>query len=346
MQQRIPRAGDGFPALQRYYDLSLEPRGLDHDLAYVAVSGGSSPLVVVYTTEPEIRYHELLVLEDDLRFFPAYDAVLLYRAAVADTPAMREVLRLCGRITNEEMIALNLQAKPPSGVGIERVPENVVAGRFLADEFGIESRETGIRWYERLLFRTMEQLLLVVVSMVFAILIAVPLGIQAAREPAFGQVVLAVTGVLQTVPSLALLVLLIPLLGIGAIPAIAALFVYSLLPIVRNTHSGLTTIPVELVESAQALGLPARARLHAVELPLAVPAILAGIKTAVVINIGTATLGAFIDAGGYGAPILTGIRLNDYGLVLQGAIPAALMAVLAQVLFDWIERRLVPRGLR
>ncbi len=160
-----------------------------------------------------------------------------------------------------------------------------------------------------------------------------------------GGVVVGVAD-LQTIPSLALLVFMIPLLGIGAAPAIGALFLYGLLPIVRNTHAGLLGIPVGLRESAQALGLPPRARFFRIELPLATPSILAGIKTSAVINVGTATLGALIGAGGYGEPILTGIRLDDQALILSGAIPAALLALLVQGLFELCERYLVPRGLR
>ncbi|MGD2113086.1 MAG: ABC transporter permease, partial [Gammaproteobacteria bacterium] len=145
---------------------------------------------------------------------------------------------------------------------------------------------------------------------------------------------------------LALFVFMIPLLGIGGPPAIVALFLYSLLPIIRNTYAGLRDIPPAIIESAEALGLPARARLRLVELPLATRAILAGIKTAAVINVGTATLGALIGAGGYGQPILTGIRLDDTALILQGAIPAAVLALLVQGLFELVERRLLPRGLR
>ena len=161
---------------------------------------------------------------------------------------------------------------------------------------------------------------------------AVPLGILAFLRPWLGEVVLGVVGVLQTIPALALLVFMIPWLGIGAGPAIAALFLYSLLPIVRNTHVGLTSIPADVHESAVVLGLPTTARLRLVELPLAAPSILAGIKTAAVINIGTATLGALIGAGGYGEPILTGIRLDDMGLILEGAVPAALLALVVQSL--------------
>jgi osmoprotectant transport system permease protein len=182
--------------------------------------------------------------------------------------------------------------------------------------------------------------------MALALLVALPLGIAAARRPGAGRIILGIVGILYTIPALALLVFMIPLLGIGPIPAIVALFLYSLLPIVRNTHAGLTGIPRPLRESAEALGLSEWTRLRRVELPLASPSIMAGIKTAVVINIGTATLGALIGAGGLGQPILTGIRLADTGLILEGAVPAAFLAIVAQAMFDAAERWIVPRGLR
>ena len=154
------------------------------------------------------------------------------------------------------------------------------------------------------------------------------------------------TGLLQTIPSLALLVFMIPLFGIGTVPALVALFVYSLLPIVRNTVAGLDGIAPPLRESAAALGLSAGERLRLVELPLAMPSILAGIKTAAVIDVGTATLGALIGAGGYGQPILTGIRLDDTRLILEGAVPAALLALVVQAAFELCEPLIVSRGLR
>jgi osmoprotectant transport system permease protein len=168
----------------------------------------------------------------------------------------------------------------------------------------------------------------------------------AAKNEHAGNFVLSIVGVIQTLPSMALLVFMIPLFGLGAVPAIAALFFYSLLPIVRNTYAGLTQIPTPTRESAEVIGLPSSARLKLIELPLAMPSILAGVKTAAVINVGTATIGALIGAGGYGAPILTGIRLSSISLILQGAIPAALMAVLVQYLFSWFERWCVSPGLR
>jgi len=201
-------------------------------------------------------------------------------------------------------------------------------------------------FWQRLYRRTLEHLVLVGVSLSLALLLALPLGVLAARERHVGQIVIALTGILQTVPTLAMFVFMIPLFGIGAAPAIAALFLYSLLPIVRNTHAGLSGIAPELHESAAALGLPRRTRLWRIELPLALSTILAGVKIAAVINVGTAALGALIGAGGYGQPILAGIRLDDIGLILQGAIPAAILALLVQGFFEIIERLLTPRGLR
>ncbi len=192
---------------------------------------------------------------------------------------------------------------------------------------------------------TEEHLYLVGVSLFFAVIIAVPLGIWAYKQPRIGRIVLGVVGMIQTLPSLALLVFMIPLLGLGARPAIVALFLYSLLPIVRNTCTGLQEISGSLRESALVLGLPAWFRLWRIELPLASRSILAGIKTAAVINVGTATIGAVISAGGLGQPILTGIRLNDVSLILAGAVPAALLALLIQALFSGVDRLVVPRGL-
>jgi osmoprotectant transport system permease protein len=169
---------------------------------------------------------------------------------------------------------------------------------------------------------TREHLFLVAVSLTAAVLIAVPLGVLSWRFPRLGRIILGSVGVIQTLPSLALLVFMIPFLGLGAWPAIVALFLYSLLPIVRNTATGLQEIPLSIHESAQVLGLPEWARLWRVQLPMASRSILAGIKTAAVINVGTATLGALIGAGGYGQPIQTGIRLDSISLILQGAIPS------------------------
>jgi osmoprotectant transport system permease protein len=193
---------------------------------------------------------------------------------------------------------------------------------------------------------TRAHLFLVGVSLSAAVVVGIPLGIWSYKWPPLGHAILAAIGILQTLPSMAVLVFMIPLFGLGALPAIVALFIYSLLPIVRGTFSGLKEIPGNLKESATVLGLSPQARLWRVEMPMASRSILSGIKTSAVINVGTATIGALIAAGGYGEPILTGIRRSEIGLILQGAIPAAVMALAVQGLFDLAERFVVPKGLR
>jgi osmoprotectant transport system permease protein len=334
---------DGWPALRSAYRLpQRNVRGLDHDLAYRALAGGDIDATDLYSTDAEIPYYGLTVLADDRHHFPAYDAVILYRSDLARrTPgAVAALGRLAGRIDVRRMAAMNAAAK------IQRIPETKVAADFLKDTFGTAAVPVAEGWPRRLLRTTGEHLALVAVSLAAAIAFAIPLGILAARIPRAGQAILSAVGIVQTIPSLALLVFMIPLFGIGGAPAVAALFLYSLLPIVRNTHAALVHIPPPLAESALALGLPGTARLRLIELPLAAPGILAGIKTSAVINVGTATLGALIGAGGYGQPILTGIRLDDIGLILEGAVPAAVLALLVQGVFEAIERWLVPGVLR
>ncbi len=253
---------------------------------------------------------------------------------------MEAILEVEHRIDDGTIIPLNERAK------IEKVPEQKVAADFLASTFHTETNtEVSSRW-DRFWKYTGEHLMLVGISVGAAVMLAIPLGIFAAKNAVAGQVVLAVTSILQTIPSLALFVILIPVFGLGHEPAICALFLYSLLPIVRNTYTGLQSIPPGIHESAMALGLPASARLWQIELPLASRSILAGIKIAAVINVGTATLGGLIGAGGYGTPIFAGIRKDSTPLLLEGAIPAAAMALLVQGMFELSERWLVPKGLR
>lgn len=334
---------DGWPRLRAVYGLPQhDVRGLDHELSHRALAEGALDVIDLYSTDAEIRQFDLLALADDRGFFPRYDAVLLYRLDTAQRiPELEGILRgLEGRISGTEMIGMNAAAR------IDRQPESTVAAGFLAQQLGIAAAQTGTDRWQRLRHTTVDHLVLVALSLGAAILVAVPLGVVAARRPGAGRWILGTAATVQTVPALALLVLLIPLLGIGFAPAVTALFLYSLLPIVRNTCAGLQDIPAPVRESALAMGLDDGARLRQVELPLALRPILAGIKTAAVINVGTATLGALIGAGGYGQPILSGIRRDDFGLILEGAVPAALLALAVQGLFDALERRAIPRGLR
>jgi len=334
---------DGWPGLQKHYGLPQQDvLGIEHDLAYRGLAAGDADLTDLYTTEAEIAYYDLQVLKDDRAYFPSYEAVLLYREALAQSQpaAVAAMLRLEGEIDEDQMIAMNARVK------LEGEQEQIVASDFLRENLNTDMDAEQTTRLDRLLVNTRQHLALVAISLSAAILIAIPLGIVAARRRRLGQIILSAVGILQTIPALALLVFMIPLFGIGAGPALFALFVYSLLPIVRNTFTGLMSIAEPLNESAQALGLSAFARLRLIELPLAAPAILAGIKTAAVINVGAATLGALIGAGGYGQPILTGIRLDDMSLILEGAIPAAVLAIAVQYLFELAERALVPHSLR
>jgi osmoprotectant transport system permease protein len=335
---------DGWRGIRDRYGLpQRDVRGLDHALAYKAIASGEIQATDLYSTDAEIRQYRLRVLRDDLGFFPSYECVWLYRADLKQrSPAAFAALaRLEGKITTSEMAAMNARAK------LDGVPEERVAADFLAAIFGIEKAVSSETFFGRLLRRLGEHLALVAISLTAAIIVAVPLGIIAARQPGLGHLIVSTAGLIQTIPSLALLVFMIPGLGIGAKPAVVALVLYSLLPIVRNTATGLRDIPESLRESAEALGLSVSARLLRIELPMASRAILAGIKTAAVINVGTATIGALIAAGGFGQPILTGIRRDDLRMILfEGAIPAALLALAVQGAFDLAERWLVPRGLR
>ncbi len=334
---------DGWPGLRdRYGLLQRDVRGLDHDLAYRALASGEIDATDLYSTDAEIKQYKLRVLRDDLGLFPAYECVWLYRADLPERSpaAYAAILGLEGRISTQEMASMNAEVK------LDRVAEDRVAARFLEAKLGITAQVVTETYAGRLFRRLREHLTLVAISLLAAIAVSIPLGVIAARSARLGPLILTVVGVIQTIPSLALLVFMIPWLGIGAMPALVALFLYSLLPIVRNTAAGLRDIPASLRESAEALGLPAGARLMRIELPMASRAILAGIKTAAVINVGTATIGALIGAGGFGQPILTGIRRDDVFMILtEGAIPAAVLALLVQGVFDLAERFLVPRGL-
>lgn len=334
---------DGWPGLRRRYRLPHKNvRGLDHDLAYRGIESDTLQVIDLYSTDAEVDYYQLVQLKDDLAYFPAYDAVVIYRADLQQRApaAVAAFDRLGGTIDERSMSGLNARVK------LKGESEAAVAADFLNRSLGLSLVTEDESPLERLARHTRDHLLLVGVSLLAAIFLAIPLGILASRYVMWGRVVLGIASVVQTIPTLALFVFMIPLLGIGEAPAIVALFLYSLLPIIHSTHAGLKGIPRGIIESAQALGLPPIARLRLVELPLASGNILAGIKTSAVINVGTATLGALIGAGGYGQPILTGIRLDNTSLILQGAIPAAVLALTVQGLLDLAQRALAPRSKR
>jgi osmoprotectant transport system permease protein len=336
-QEFIGRA-DGWPGLKAAYAIPFAtPSGLDHGLAYEAVAAGRIDVMDIYTTDAKIGRFGLRVLEDDRKYFPRYDAVLLYRLDVPKRfpGTWSRLQKLERRIDEQTMIRLNAAAE--------------LQGRSFAEAAAMldsNSSEATQRTFLKVLFApdfwrlTWEHLVLVFVSLAASIAVGVPLGIIAQKAKAMTQAVLGVVGVIQTIPALALFAFLIALLGaIGTLPALIALFLYALLPIVRGTHAGLEAVGKGMRQAALALGLTHRERLRLVEIPLAMPAILSGIKTSAVINVGTATIAAFVGAGGYGERIVSGLALNDNATLLAGAIPAAALALIVQGAFELGERR-------
>jgi osmoprotectant transport system substrate-binding protein/osmoprotectant transport system permease protein len=328
---------DGWTPLSARYGLQMQNvRGIDHALGYAALANGSIDLKDAYSTDARIAENDLVVLDDDLHFFPQYQAVFLYRLDM-DSRAVAALEKLVGTLDETRMRRLNSEA--------ERTKDYASAAALY---FGQKPVSRSNDFIGKIGGWTLRHLELVGASLCLGIIAGIPLGIRASRPGPVSNFILASSGMIQTIPSLALLALLVPLpfFGISPVTAIFALFLYSLLPIVRNTATGLQDIPTAVRESAAALGLEPRAQLWKVFLPLASRAILAGVKTSAIINVGTATLAALIGVGGLGEPIISGLNLNDYSTILQGAIPAALLALLVQFFFDGLDRVFIPKGLR
>jgi osmoprotectant transport system permease protein len=335
---------DGWKGLAQRYGFTAQPQGIDHGLAYDAIAKQQMDVMDIYTTDAKIHHLGLRVLKDDLNYFPRYDAVILYRLDVPTRfpQAWQALQQLQGSINEATMIAMNARAEL-EGASFETIAKDHLAGKtatpssstqgFWGKLFGAD--------FARL---TWQHVWLVVASVLLASLIAIPLAVIIFPHEKLRALVLGATGVLQTVPSLAMLAVLISLLGaIGALPALIALTLYALLPIMRNTCAGLAEVPRGLRQSARALGLTAAQSMRHVELPLALPTIIAGVRTAAVIAVGTATIAAFIGAGGYGERIVTGLALNDRELLLAGALPAAALALICEFAFEWVERA-IRRG--
>ncbi|MFQ5932599.1 MAG: glycine betaine ABC transporter substrate-binding protein [Nitrospiraceae bacterium] len=331
---------DGWPGLAETYGLTTQPVAIEHGLAYQAIQENRLDVTDVYSTDGDIKKFDLVLLKDDRDYFPHYLAAPLVRGELS--AKIKEILsELAGRLTAEDVQSLNAM------VVVGRQTFAQVAHRFL--------REAGLLTAERprfeeskwvtLLHRTVRHLELTFIALLAGMIVAIPAGILVYRVHAISRPVMYMAGLLQTIPSIALLAFMIPLFGIGVKPAIVALFLYSLLPILRNTAASLVSIDPVLKKVSVGMGLTAGQSLRYVELPLAAPTILAGIKTAAVINIGTATLAAFIGAGGLGEPIVTGLALNNTSLILEGAIPAAILAILTEWAFEGLEKMLIPRHL-
>ncbi len=331
------RRKDGWNNLRAYYALPNFPRQtMEHNLVYAAVAQGKVDLIDIYSTDAKISELDLQSLKDDKEFFPRYDSVILARLEFTRKyPEIWQHLKyLENTISEQKMIELN------SVVDIDK--------KTFADAANIYFGQavSGRKYWDRWLRLTPEHLLLVLVPLIFAILVGVPLGFISNRIPIFGKSAILVSSMIQTIPSLALLSFLIPIAGIGKPPALIALYLYALLPILLGTDHGLRSIDQNLRDSATALGLGGWYKIRKIDLPLALPSILNGIKTSTILAIGTATLAALIGAGGYGNLIVMGLAINDMNVVLEGAVPAAAMALLAQILFSILEKKFISKGLR
>jgi osmoprotectant transport system permease protein len=332
---------DGWGNLSAAYGLKNKAVGIEHGLAYQALDEGKIDLTDAYSTDGEIIKYDLVTLKDDKNFFPKYYAVSFYSANL-DPKAIQIISRLDGKISEAQMQAMN------SEVLYEKKSFAEVASEFLKKNNLLENK-TEIKQtssLEEILSKTLTHLKITFIALILAILISIPLGILIYIYSSASRPILYFTGLLQTIPSIALLALMIPLFGIGVVPAIVALFLYALLPILRNTAIGLFSIDPLLKKVATGIGLTRWQRLRYIEIPLAMPTIFAGIKTAAVINIGTATLAAFIGAGGLGEFIVTGLALNNTAMILKGAIPAALLAIVVEFLFELVEKFYIPKHLQ
>ena len=329
---------DGWPGVREVYGLPQASVGIEHGLAYRAMLEMELDVTDAYSTDGDLIRYDFVILEDNLGFFPSYLALPLVRQTME--PEVRAILnRLGGTLSDARMRELNAE------VSVERRTFADVAAEFLAEEGlvsgGAEQRPAN-SLVAGLIDNTIVHLKLTGIAVAAACVLGVGLALAVHRSRPLSRGVLYTTGLLQTIPSIALLALMIPLFGIGQVPAIIALFLYSLLPIVRNTITALLTVDPLLKRVAAGMGLSQTEQLRHVHLPLALPHLLAGLRIAAVISIGTATLAAFIGAGGLGEPIVTGLALNDTTLILQGAIPAAGLALATELGFELVERRLVP----
>jgi osmoprotectant transport system substrate-binding protein/osmoprotectant transport system permease protein len=345
---------DGLQAVQQAYALQIGSLvGMEHDLAYRALAEGAIDVSDGYSTDAKIVTENLAVLRDDKHFFPPYEgAPLVRRDLIARLPRAIEALALlAGRIDDDTMRRLNHQVEGENRSPAEVASTFLIAHGLTQQAVGAPARARtilAVLWQRRevTIELTARHLVLTGTAELLACLVAIPLGIGASRRPRLAAVALTTAGVLQTIPSIALLAFMLPVFGIGAKTAIAALFLYGLLPILRNTITGLRGVDQRIIEVGLGLGMTPRQLLWQVELPLATPVVLAGVRTSTVINVGTATLAAFIGAGGLGDPIVTGLTVTDINLILSGALPAALLAVVVDGLLAGVERWVTPRGLR
>ena len=332
---------DGYYNLADRYQLTNDNViGMQHSLAYEAIETNSVDLIDVYSTDAKIEKMDFKILKDDLNFFPVYNSVIIANINfVKKYPEIWNSLKsLENKINETQIIKLNALVEQ----------DNLTFNQAASSFFNNNTKQTNkpVINYNKILTKAKEHIILVFISLLFAILIGVPLGYLSTCSSWLRQSIFAISGIVQTIPSLALLCFFVPFLGIGTATALTALVLYGLLPIVRNTYTGIESIDKKLLETSQVLGLSQKQSMFWIELPLAMPTILSGIKTSAIINVGTATLAAFIGCGGFGSFIVTGLALNDMNVILHGAIPSALLALILQGIFDLLDKLIISKGLR
>jgi osmoprotectant transport system permease protein len=346
---------DGLPGIQGAYGVRFaDVRALGPAVKYQALAARQVDVIDGYSTDGLIVRYDLVVLTDDRHFFPPYQAapVVSRRLANENPRAIAALGELSGRLDEPTMRALNKRVEV-DGAPVSVVARDALRALSLIDvstRASTDERTGGglvsylVSQRTTLARLTARHIELVVLSLLAAILIALPLGLVLERGAHRAEAVIRGVGVLQTLPGIALLAFMIPVLGIGVRPALVALVLYSLYPIVRNTFTGVRNADPAAVSAARALGMTDGQILREVRLPLATPVIMAGIRTAAVIDVGTATLAAFIGAGGLGEPIVAGLALSDTRMVLSGAIPAALLALVVDGALALVERWTRPGG--
>jgi osmoprotectant transport system permease protein len=332
--------GDGWPGLAKLYGLNHKVEGIEHGLAYQAIADGAIAATDAYSTDGELLRYRLRVLADSKGYFPAYRAAPIARTNLPDE-VRKSLMPLANLIDDAQMQKLNAEVVV-QGKSFQDVADSFITSR--SKVLGLaQSEYRSVSWQQELWGHFLRHIQLTGVALLAAIFVGLGLSLLVYSNTGVANAVVYACGLMQTIPSLALLALMIPIFGIGVLPAIIALFLYSLLPIVRNAVTALSGVDPTLVKVSRALGLTPWEQLRFLRLPLSMPAIFAGIRTAAVISIGTATLAAFIGAGGLGEPIVVGLSLNDSDMILRGAIPAALLAIITEFCFETLQRKIVRR---
>jgi osmoprotectant transport system permease protein len=357
---------DGLAGLARVY--GVHPRAvrpLAPAVKYQALATGAVDVIDGYSTDGLLSRYDLVTLVDDKHFFPPYEAAAVSGARLArERPdAISALTTLSGMLDESRMRVLNRRIEV-DGEDVKRVAADALRDIGITTEtnavaragaatrnstpLGSKGSLSAYLWERRAAIWTLvrQHLLLVALALGAAILVALPLALALERARRLAEPTVGALGVLETIPSIALLAFMIPLFGIGVKPALVALWIYALYPIVRSAYSGVRDADPSAVEAAEALGMTPWQRLLQVRLPLAAPVIMAGIRTAAVITVGAATLAAFIGAGGLGEPIVAGLALADTNMILSGALPAAALALLVDGALALVERAVSPAHLR